>query len=50
MNKKLQVAKLIVGVISVAVTCLTTYLNDKEFDEKVSEKVSEVLAKGNEEA
>lgn len=50
MNKKLQVAKLIVGVVSVAVTGLTAYLNNKEFDEKVSEKVSEVLAKSNEEA
>ena len=50
MNKKLQVAKLVVGVVSVAVAGLTTYLNNKEFDAKVAEKVNEVLTKTNEEA
>lgn len=50
MNKKLQIAKVIVGVVGVAVTGITTYLNNKEFDAKVAEKVSEVLAKANEEA
>ena len=50
MNKKLQIAKLAVGVVGVVVTAITTYLNNKEFDAKVAEKVSEVLAKENEEA
>ena len=47
MNKKLQIAKLAVGVVGVVVTAITTYLNNKEFDAK---EVSEVLAKENEEA
>lgn len=50
MNKKLQIAKLAVSVVGLAVTAITTYLQNKELDAKVTEKVSEVLAKANEEA
>lgn len=50
MNKKLQIAKLAVAGVGLAVSAITTYLNNKEFDAKVAEKVSEVLAKTNEEA
>ena len=51
MNEKiLKIAKVVVPVISVGVTLAANYLSNKELDEKVAKKVSETLAKVNEEA
>lgn len=51
MNEKiLKIAKVVVPVISVGVTLAANYLSNKELDEKVAKKVSETLAKANEEA
>ena len=51
MNTKLfNVVKIIVPVLSVCVTIASKLISDKEFDMKVEEKVSEVLAKTDKEA
>ncbi len=51
MNEKLfKVAKIVVPLLSVGVTIASKLISDKEFDNKVNEKVAEALAKVNEEA
>lgn len=50
MNKKLEVIKAIVGVASIGLTVISGIISKKEFDLKVTEKVSEALAKANKEA
>lgn len=50
MNKKLDIIKAIVGVASIGLTVVSGVISKKEFDAKVTEKVSEALAKANEEA
>ena len=46
-SKLLKVGKIVVPIMSIAVSAATAYLNNKEFDEKVTAKVAEVLAKTN---
>lgn len=46
-DKALKALKIVVPVVSLAATVATSFLKDKEFDEKVSKKVAEVLAKTN---
>lgn len=43
-NKLFKVGRIVVPIMSIAVSAATAYLNNKEFDEKVTKKVSEVLA------
>ena len=46
MNDKVTKAlKILVPVVSLAATMASSFLKEKEFDEKVSKKVAEVLAK-----
>ncbi len=46
MNDKVTKAlKIVVPVVSLAATVASSFLKEKEFDEKVSKKVAEVLAK-----
>lgn len=43
-SKALKIVKVIVPVASAAVALASSYLSQKELDEKVAKKVSEVLA------
>ena len=48
MNAKVMKAvKIIVPVASIAASVATRWLKDKEFDEKVNNKVAEILTKQN---
>lgn len=42
-DKLLKVVKVIVPVVGAAVTLATSYLSNKELDEKVAKKVAEAL-------
>lgn len=42
-----KIAKVVIPVASIAATAATNWLNKKEFDEKVTQKVQEVLAESN---
>ena len=43
----MNIVKIGVGVLSVGVAIAQNYLNEKELDKKVAEKVAEALAKNN---
>lgn len=48
MNEKaIKALKIVVPVVSLAATVASSFLKEKEFDEKVSKKVAEALAKTN---
>lgn len=44
----LKVAKIVAGVASVGITLVTSFLAEKDLDEKVTTKVAEALAKATE--
>lgn len=49
-NKMFKVAKVVVPLVSIAVSFAANYLNNKELDDKIAQKVSEALANVGEEA
>ena len=46
-GKAIKALKIVVPVVSAVATVATSWLKEKEFDEKVAKKVAETLAKTN---